>query len=426
MDNDIEMNLVGKARAEAQERQLVEAGIAFNEKTWFPFGTKLIEAGQDNYKASRLAFDERPGATVSLPDTRMTVDGKLYRRIEGSSKSPATDGRTYQTGPAIPVSRWALGQLAHRLNMPGGAGSYLAGSPAAKRAADVNMWAVDASYLVDRKKDGVVVKTERLPIEAVFRTRLEGASNGTPAKRGIYAVVSDRYNCCDFPMAIEAFLGACPPGAKGEFTYDGTKWRFRALFHAPTAASEVVVGDTFQFSMWMEGADDGSAGFLFGLDALRVRCVNLTTIYTRRIEGTLRHNMKELSTRISSTVSSVMERLSLFAPAWAKAREEQIFAEGVFDARHVFTQLVRDEYVHVAGYSETEMVERLVNAWHMEPGYSKADIINAVTRMAHTEGWSSAWDTCLLEEQAGSLLYQHVVIAPPESDTLGLVQPEMA
>jgi len=54
------------------------------------------------------------------------------------------------------------------------------------------------------------------------------------------------------------------------------------------------------------------------------------------------------------------------------------------------------------------MVERLQRAWDIEPGYSKAAIVNAVTRAAHTEEWRS-WQTSEeLERAAGELLYARV------------------
>jgi hypothetical protein len=47
-------------------------------------------------------------------------------------------------------------------------------------------------------------------------------------------------------------------------------------------------------------------------------------------------------------------------------------------------------------------------AWDVEPGYSKAAIVNAVTRAAHTEEWRS-WTTSEdLERAAGELLYARV------------------
>src|SRR5207302_1367866 len=75
---------------------------------------------------------------------------------------------------------------------------------------------------------------------------------------------------------------------------------------------------------------------------------------------------------------------------------------GDAEPAHVFRQLLEQGLVHVAGVTMDAMVERLMRAWRSEPGHTVTAVVNAVTRAAHAEPWSSVWAETELAEQGGA------------------------
>ena len=85
----------------------------------------------------------------------------------------------------------------------------------------------------------------------------------------------------------------------------------------------------------------------------------------------------------------------------------------------MFRGLIFNKVVHVANVKPADMMERLMRAYQMEPGYGKDAIVNAVTRAAHSEAWNSYEDTENLEATGGALLFQNVWnVTIPEGTSL--------
>src|SRR5215475_13047084 len=59
---------------------------------------------------------------------------------------------------------------------------------------------------------------------------------------------------------------------------------------------------------------------------------------------------------------------------FASAIENVLERYGVDDVETIFRALVANRAVHVPGFGNDEMVERLQRAWDVEPGYSKTPI----------------------------------------------------
>jgi hypothetical protein len=398
------INEAGADRVAEQMKAAVNAGLGFKGNLYFAAGTRLIDAGEKAFQVKRQAWENGVPARDLLDGQIATAYAAEERKdvetpVEWLKMNPqtglihrSTGGNKY--GAGLTVSKKALSQILDRAGAPGHAGAYLTKCPVNMRAEHTNIWLGQES---NSGGDPVVI-----------RTRLDGAM------RGIYACVSQKYAKMDFPQAIEAFLRAVPGSAKGEFTYDGNKWRFRATFHSDLMPSEVVVGDIYQLSAWIEGVDDASGSVVIGLDAARVACVNLTTIYAKTIEGSVRHMGKAMLDKIAAVSASVMTKAAPFVDAWTAATKdvicEQASEKGV---QWVFVQLVKDGYVKSVGADPMVLVERFMRAWQKEPGYCKSDIINAITRSAHEDAWRSPWATTELEAQAGELLFQKVIDLAP-------------
>ena len=50
------------------------------------------------------------------------------------------------------------------------------------------------------------------------------------------------------------------------------------------------------------------------------------------------------------------------------------------------------------------VAEAVAAAWEKEPGYTRASLVNAISRAAHEAAWANPWVTEELEEAAGRLL----------------------
>ncbi len=425
------VNVAGLERALATDASLRGLGLAFTDPTFYPFGFKLAESGVDRFRQIRLEHEERlgPDATLSAveraysEERRQDIATKLHELVMTEA------GRLTRGSGTLTISKYALGQLLARAGAPGSAGAYLANCPVSMRAEHTNYWLGRAMEVATRR-DGTHAAVS---LEATLRTRVEPVMilgpDGKPAtsmRRGIYACVGKGYlrgGAFAYPQAVRAFLGACPRDARCTFTSDGRRWRLSVSWMDPRLIpSDVVVGDTFRVGLWLESTDDASAGLMVGLDAERVRCLNCTTLYTRKIEGTLRHGQRSIAEKVVQVAQQALSKLSPFADAWRAARVDEVASRAYEDGvGHVFNYLVDEGLVSVPGVSDSEMVSRLHRAWQQEPGYSRADILNAVTRAAHSECWGGAFDGAQLEAQAGQLLYNFRLDSVPAPATQGTV-----
>lgn len=393
-------------RINQDETELNEAGLFFTQPTLYMFGTPLAQSGKDGYQFSRLAFDKRDFADVVAEQAYAAVRGQ--ERVEkpvtlcNLSMIPNT-GKITRGGGAMPCSQLAIGQLVRLAGALGGAGSYLASCPTELRATNFNFW----------------MSTQKaLDTEAVLRTMLEKTRESGEIVRGCYGVVGTRYKVYDADQVIKSFMQFAPPESKGEFKMEGPRWKFTIHFHSAFQADDLAVGDIFRGVVWVEGRDDGSGSIKVGVGVERARCVNLTTIWAKQIKG-VRHTAREIATKLEALMKQALKAIEGFSSKWAEASKDSIISgvyEGV-EPKYIFEKLVEKRLVHATGCNSEDLVERLVHAWNMEPGYTRADISNAITRAAHTETWKSAWTCEELEEQGGELLYNYVHLSPPAPET---------
>jgi hypothetical protein len=302
----------------------------------------------------------------------------------------ADDGGISRVGDEIGVrlNRHSLQQLCGRGDLPVGAAPYLAACPPSLRATNVNAWLPFA--------DG----------NALVRTR-----SGSMGEREIFGLTSTRYRPFDADRIAAVLASTASAGARGEVAYDGSRFRITAHYHSDIRPESCVAGEIFRAAIIVETADDGSHGVRVGAAVTRNLCRNLIVLGSSEQSATARHTNRDLEATVGEMIATAMAKVSTFAEAWSAATRDRIIDADRFQPAELFGRLVDHGLVHVAGYSRDEMVGRLLSAWHVEPGYSRAAVVNAVTRVAHESSWSSMWAASDLEEQAGQLLYQHVVLA---------------
>lgn len=394
------------ARIHADTQALAAAGLAFREPTLYEVGTRLVAAGEATYTRSRTEFDERPSLeeTYRQADVAYRAQDRRDFRVDELGSVHMHRGRLTldgygDVGKDVGVGQLALGQLVDRLGGPACAGPYLAQCPEFIRDKNVNEWA----YLARECSTKV-----RHP--ALVRTML--AEDG---RRAAYAVLSRTYKVRDLPACQAAFERALDrigcKDARGEFRLSGPRWSLRATFHSALPVQDVRVGELFRGAVWVYGADDGTGAVGVGSGIERARCVNLTTGWAQDVQG-LRHNSVDFDQRLEEMLRVAVGRISTLAEAWGEAAKQQVVSR-VYDGLEpeaIFKELVRRGLVKLVGVPADELVRRLVAAWRKEPGYQLTDIVNAVTRAAHTETWRSPWCQDELEEQAGTLLQRNFVV----------------
>jgi hypothetical protein len=130
--------------------------------------------------------------------------------------------------------------------------------------------------------------------------------------------------------------------------------------------------------------------------------------------GSRRHigQTGDIAADVKAYTDLAMEKMGHFVAKWSEANGEDILAkyadEEISDMETLFKRLVQNRVVHVAGVKPDDMVQRLVKAWEIEPARTRAGVLNAITRIAHTETWQSPWTELELEQGAGDLLFQKV------------------
>lgn len=388
-------------RIRHETEALAAAGLAFQQPTLYEVGTRLVEAGEETYSRSRTDFDARPGLeeTYARADAAYRAQDRRDFRLDELGTVHCHRGRLTLDGYGVlgqdlGVGQLALGQLVARLGGPACAGPYLAQCPEFIRDKNVNEWA----YLARE------ATADKVHHPALVRTML--AEGG---RRAAYAVLSKGYRVRDLPACREAFERALGrigcADARGEFRLAGPRWMLRATLHSALPADLVRVGELFRGAVWVYGTDDGTGSVGVGSGIERAQCVNLTTGWAQDVVG-LRHNSVAFDDRLEEMLRVAVGRIASLAEAWGVAAQQQV-VDRVYDGLEpeaIFRELVRRGLVKLVGVPAEELVRRLVSAWRMEPGYQRTDIVNAVTRAAHTQSWRSPWCQDELEQQAGGLL----------------------
>ena len=339
--------------------------------------------------ADRVKAEQRADQVIAAPDLVLLPDGRLGLKAGGNL--------------SLHVSERALEGLASHVT-PGGAG-YLRQCPPELRAANLNHWLGTANVL-DARASAKAKQPVYRPKEVTLRTR---------ARRGgfreAYAVTGPKYAPFNVDrVATEAARGI-GGDARGTITYDGYKMTLDAMFHSNVRAENAVAGEFFKGTIRVKAADDGTGSVNVKLGLWRNLCRNLLIVdFDTVLVGRRRHvGAATIEADIRDLMVEASNRIGLIVDKWSEASVENVLARyDLQDVDQVFAGLVLNKAVHVPGIKPDDMIKKLHTAWEREPGYSKTAILNAITRAAHEDTWSSWSDAEDLESTAGALLYQKV------------------
>ena len=396
----------GAARSKADELKARELGFSPAPPV-FEIGTKVNAIGVGNFRQSRTDWEAKP----RLPDLARNFADliRAERRADSVVKVPecyvhprgnfkAPDGQFYT------MSQRAMDGLATHVT-PGGA-AYLKQCPPDLRAANLNHWIANAFQRDARESKRLGQEVTRAR-EITLRTR---ARKG--GMREVYAVTGPKY----VPFNVDAVASEAAKGiggdARGDLKYDGYRMTLDAVFHSNIAPEKAVAGEFFKGCVRITAADDGSGAINVKLGLWRNLCRNLIIVdFDQVLVGSRRHigKAQNMASDVAELMATASERINLLVGKWNECSTENVLERyDLQDVDEVFNGLVINGCVSAPGVTREDMVKRLHAAWEREPGYSKTDILNAITRAAHENTWSSWSDSEELESQAGELLYQRV------------------
>lgn len=394
-------NAVRGAAALAGRTEAAAAGLQFDGDPWFAYGTELIAAGQAAWRESRAALDALPLASEMLAQVTAAVAAEQRRDFDipvSALRMSPTDGRFYSGHPELQVltaNEHAWKQLVcGRARAPGAAASYLPTLPLPIVAAGVNHHLATA-----RTNNGEVPR-------AMLRTkRVDGAPG-----RSIYAAVSPGFGRFDVDQVAAALAANVHPTARGKAVGVGARWELQAQFGLPV---EPVVGDVFTAMLSITGADDGSRRLRVQVAMEQVRCVNLTRLPASvEIGDGVMHRGTGIAEKIGAAIAEGYTKIASFVERWADASQSRILFDLDLGAEQVFAVLLANGHIaRPSGMTAEEFVGACVRAYQTAPEYglTQRGVSYAVTLAAQQ---LSPWAAAEIEEQAGDLLYNYVVINP--------------
>ncbi|MBM3273046.1 hypothetical protein FJY94_07375 [Candidatus Kaiserbacteria bacterium] len=361
--------------------------------TWYANGTKMLRIGEETAMQLRGEWEAEP--TVGEAMDKIVDIVQAEKRVDYSEpiKSVRVDGNGILTGVNgnVILDENAWGQLVAR-----------GPEDLGRLRGNINLW------------------TPHSNAHGLFRTRRQHPQTGVSE---CYAVMGKRYAKYDFDEVATLVKATMPSDAHATFLYDGFKWQIEVSFAAPFEINEELgVGRLHRISAVFTGADNGTQSIRQKYKAVRIRCVNCTTVTTENLVFVRKHVGQTMAEFLEQAMTKASEAMEVFGARWRKANEEQMIDSvegGILTPAEVFKRLIAHGYVSAPGAGGNQkLLDLLLGSFDKEPGSTAAHINMAITRLAHEQAnkWTSPWVVDELEDQAGHLLFNHVLALRPLSD----------
>lgn len=391
---ECEVSTEGAERAQADATALRNAGMIVDDnKLIYKLGTRVNEAGVRNGNQSRAEYEALPLTVDAMNNLAATVRAEQRRDYETTSTSllVSADGKIGGfNGESVPLTRRAAKSLVSRIT--DNASAYLPEMLTRNDAARTHAAALLQTHLS----------------EASLRFQMRTRNN--PTGRECFAVVGPRYVSHDIDKVAAQVAAECPPDSRCEVKYDGYKMQADIIFHSNVDPSQFVTGEIFKTGIRVKAADDGTGSISTSLLFFRNLCRNLIILDKGELVAERRRHMgQHIHDDVQSMMETAHDKMGYFIAKWNDASLDNIVERfGAHDAEEIFRRMVWNRLIVVEGLKKETLHERLMTAWATEPGNTKANILNAITKAAHSHSWNTS-----LEEQAGALLMQQSWTLPP-------------
>lgn len=397
---------LAKERIEKHERWLEELGISLPPPV-YAAGTRVLDIGYQNLAASRQEWDSLPTlkeAAANIGDAIRAEDRKDIR-VQVLGLTMGEDGLLHTGHGAYPLERQSLGQLLSLIKLDP---TWL--SEHFRQVNDFEsafprgyqmMMALDPetrSYVFQRQIG------RAKPRELVLRTRVSGG------QRSVFGVVSPTYSPFDADKVLQVIgqaLGNKGYRAEAIYNSNNTNLEVNVTSHAPSDLKDFAAGDVFKLGYTFKSNDAGGGSFNGGTSAWRNRCLNMIIIgegrgaqFTVIHKGT-DHNsaMRKAIKQLHTQTRWSRDVFARFQKDWKLLGETDIsdvtlWGKTFKDAPQALRWGVTKGKIKATGANKV-LAEYLEKAWREEPGETLADMVNAVTRAAHT---GTDWNTVIRSE----------------------------
>lgn len=380
---------VAVQRIALQDEWAANAGFALPPPV-YAAGTRCVDLGAQNFRAIRQSVDSMPTFAVAARmvadaikaedredvvcharDVRMTDDGRID-----------TDPHRTTRHNRLLIDFDAFRAFCHRTGNGAGA-TYLGDVPAQRRAMNVNadLAGADASYM--------------------FRTRI-----GASGAREIFATLSPGYGVFDAD-SVMALAAPHLQDTRAEVVYDGARLKATALW-MPDHVVDLAAGDVFKAGVRITTSDVGGGSIKVDAVLWRNRCLNLIIVGSADVTTCRRVHKgegRDIASDVDAGIRQARELIAPFLQSWGAARAATI-AESEEQMKARIEAIVNESRGGVkATKAERETaIPAILNAWRAEPGFTVADLANALTRAAHESEDFVADYRSHLERRAGQLV----------------------
>ena len=411
-----------EARVLAQEANFKKLGYEMKGERRYAAGTQINDTGKKNLESSRRAWEEQADTSTALEVFNANI-GDEYRKVTTAQLSRikcigATGNVTLGApGEGARVTKTALGHIATYLAPGTRLAGYLPNAPMPLRATLINSYSRELD-MAEEADHGAWANAGRAAKEEPKREKVAVAHRKRNGKLEVYRVASTSYVPFETHDAARALLNnadvmAALSGSKAEITYDGERATIDVLWHEDRTV-DFACGDVFKAGLRIKLDEVKGGSTIVQATALRNLCLNLIILGTAEKTHLRRRHVGALSgeqgliAQFLAAVKNARKEMDSFIGVWTEARRDRILDSYDGDATKLFQGLIGAGMVSALPGTGPEKLERLLAAYAHEPGPSKADFSNAITRAAHTAGdwWNGdAFAQQDLEVEGSRLLY---------------------
>jgi len=402
-ESSIVVSDVAVARIARHEELLSTIGIALPPPV-YAAGSKVLAVGEDNFRTSRLAWEEQTPVIDGLEGVKAAVaaENRIDTAVLMSSIRMLPNGRiTKGMGEGLAVEESGFRHLLQ------GMGDIFPRALPVLLKAPVELRASFFNEMMERYSNELVA-ADGSPKTMKLRTR---DYNGV---RSVFAVTSTTYGVRDadaIATDIIAGLHGAAEDARGTVVYDPetTNLRVNATWHANRVV-DFAAGDVFQLGATYSSNDARGGSIIVDGTAWRNRCLNLLIIgeaSANLLRRRHRGNMQSVAAEITAKTELVVEMFNQFADSWGVLRNTevkavQLWGEKFATVPEALAWAVEHKKL-ATDIKAAVLTEALLTGWKEEPGNTLADLINAITR-SHMSNQISEWQRAQVERAAGELV----------------------
>ena len=453
---NIEAGAMDHAGAERSKRDfdaMTAAGFS-PAASVYERGSRVNSTGVENARRSRVEHDAKPLVVDAATDLigRIRAEQRRIAVVPSGNIGMHEDGRIALFGATVDgkdagemsfaPSRQAFGAMLSRLGI--GGADYLARLPAKARAANVNLWRSiisGADPELAKEATKIAESMGREPAgtadACAFRVRIRDG------KDEAFAVVSPDYAPFDADVIADAIRRTCLSAptmttqvdgqsfeadlskARGRMTYDGSKSRFEVMFHSDIQPESYVAGEFFKAGVLVRTDDTGSGSCKVVPVIWQNLCLNLIILdICKGDEVSIRHvgSVAKLTAQFEKAFMRSLDKIGHFLQAWGYGCRENVLTATrrayakcpVSEEKALpglFNGMLQTGLVSIPGRRK-DIVGELVQQWHLDKssakthGLTRASLVNALTRYAHTIQIDDPWAEDEIQRDAGRLLFK--------------------